>query len=189
VWMIFILVFYYALYCRVVHLCVRAAGAKNVEQFFSTMSRQLTEHEWTVVKSAGDEWSQLATFYRHWVRTFMTVRGWCCNCCHIKCTFTNSKAVIRGFWSRFAVLFTVCQHCLSRQVWCSCSVKTVWSMPENFRGELLTIGCYTNPASFTFFYRLIFASCSYRRSTLAYMEQPSGDLRLIDVTGCFTSEH
>jgi len=44
-----------------------AAGAKNVEQFFSTMSRQLTEHEWTVVKSVGDEWSQLATFYRHWV--------------------------------------------------------------------------------------------------------------------------
>jgi len=45
-----------------------AAGAKNVEQFFSTMSRQLTEHEWTVVKSAGDELSQLATFYRHWVQ-------------------------------------------------------------------------------------------------------------------------
>jgi len=23
-------------------------------------------------------------------------------------------------------------------------------MPERFRGELLTMGCYTNPASFTF---------------------------------------
>jgi len=32
-------------------------------------------------------------------------------------------------------------------VWCSCSVKT-----ERFRGELLTMGRYTNPASFfTFF--------------------------------------
>jgi len=47
-----------------------AAGAKNVEQFFSMMSRQLTEHEWTVVKSAGDEDSQLATFYRHWVHAY-----------------------------------------------------------------------------------------------------------------------
>jgi len=50
-------------------MCLPAAGAKTVEQFFSTMSRQLTEHEWTVVKSDGDEWSQLATFYRHWVHT------------------------------------------------------------------------------------------------------------------------
>jgi len=48
-------------------ICI-AAGAKNVEQFFSTMSRQLTEHEWSVVKSADDEQIQLATFYRHWVR-------------------------------------------------------------------------------------------------------------------------
>jgi len=44
-----------------------AAGAKNVEQFFKTMRRQLTEHEWTVVKSTADEDSQLAAFYRHWV--------------------------------------------------------------------------------------------------------------------------
>jgi len=31
-----------------------------------------------------------------------------------------------------------------RQVWCICSVKTVWSIPECFRGELLTMGRYTN---------------------------------------------
>jgi len=30
------------------------------------------------------------------------------------------------------------------------SLKTVWSMPERFRGELLTMGRCTNPASFTF---------------------------------------
>ena len=34
-----------------------------------------------------------------------------------------------------------------------CSVKTVWSMPERFRGELLTMGRYTNPASFFTFIR------------------------------------
>jgi len=45
-----------------------AAGAKSIEQFFSTMRRQLTEHEWTVVTSVGDECSQLASFYRHWVK-------------------------------------------------------------------------------------------------------------------------
>jgi len=50
---------------------LHAAGAKNIGQFFTTMSRQLTEHEWNVVKSAGDECSQLATFYRHWVVFFM----------------------------------------------------------------------------------------------------------------------
>ena len=27
----------------------------------------------------------------------------------------------------------------SRQVWCVCSVKTVWSIPERFRGEILTM--------------------------------------------------
>jgi len=52
-------------FCRALYLC--AAGAKNVEQFFLRMSRQMTEHEWTVVKSAADEYSQLAMFYRHWV--------------------------------------------------------------------------------------------------------------------------
>jgi len=30
------------------------------------------------------------------------------------------------------------------QVWCVCSVKTVWSIPDRFRGELLTMGRYTN---------------------------------------------
>jgi len=53
---------------------VHAAGAKSVEEFFSTMSRQLTEHEWTIVKSAGDEHRQLATFYRHWVQTCVVLR-------------------------------------------------------------------------------------------------------------------
>jgi len=50
-----------------------AAGAKNVEQFFSTMSRQLTEHEWNVVKSADNERTQLAMFYRHWVKPNMVL--------------------------------------------------------------------------------------------------------------------
>jgi len=56
-----------------------AAGAKTVEQFFKTMSRQLTEHEWTVVKLAGDEESQLATFYRHWVCVYVV-----CDCVRLK---------------------------------------------------------------------------------------------------------
>jgi len=29
-----------------------------------------------------------------------------------------------------------------RQVWCVCNVKTVWSIPERFRGKLLMMGRY-----------------------------------------------
>ena len=39
-----------------------------------------------------------------------------------------------------------------RQVWCVCSVTTVWSIPERFRGELVTMGRYTNLCTFTFMY-------------------------------------
>jgi len=31
-----------------------------------------------------------------------------------------------------------------------CSVKTVWSIHERIKGELLTMGRYTNLSSFTF---------------------------------------
>jgi len=41
-----------------------------------------------------------------------------------------------------------------------CSVTTVWSIPDRFRGELLTMGCYTNPASFTFTFRYNRSSCA-----------------------------
>jgi len=41
-----------------------------------------------------------------------------------------------------------------RQIWCVCSVKTVWSIPERFRGELLTMGRYTNLCTFTFTFNL-----------------------------------
>jgi len=53
-------------------------------------------------------------------------------------------------------------------VWCSCSVKTVWSMPERFRGELLTMGRYTNPASFAFFTILVFNQPPGSTSALLY---------------------
>ena len=42
-----------------------------------------------------------------------------------------------------------------RQVWCVCSVKTVWSIPERFRSELLTTGRYTNLCTFTFTFTCI----------------------------------
>ena len=38
-------------------------------------------------------------------------------------------------------------------------------------------------------HRSIFASCSYQRSTFAYMEQSPAELRSLDVSGRFTSEH
>jgi len=41
------------------------------------------------------------------------------------------------------------------QVWCVCSVKTVWSIPERFRGELLMMGRYTNLCTFTFIFTLL----------------------------------
>jgi len=42
-----------------------------------------------------------------------------------------------------------------RQVWCVCSgVKTVWSIPERFRCEFLTLGRYTNLCTFPVPHRL-----------------------------------
>jgi len=46
------------------------------------------------------------------------------------------------------------------QVWCVCSVKTVWSIPERFRGELLTMRRYTNLSSFTFTCLLWWTPCA-----------------------------
>lgn len=42
-------------------------GSSSVAEFFRIMTRQFTEHEWTVIQSAGSEVQQLAAFYRHWV--------------------------------------------------------------------------------------------------------------------------
>jgi len=58
--------------------------------------------------------------------------------------------VLRQFCPSISVrpVFMYCAKMTN--MWCSCSVKTVWSMPERFRGELLTMGCYTNPSSFPF---------------------------------------
>jgi len=36
-----------------------------------------------------------------------------------------------------------------------CSVKTVWSIPERFRGKVLTMGRYTNLRTFTFTFMCI----------------------------------
>ncbi|KAJ7995292.1 hypothetical protein DPEC_G00243020 [Dallia pectoralis] len=41
-------------------------GSSSVPEFFRVMSRQFTEHEWSVIRGAGSEWEQLAMFYRHW---------------------------------------------------------------------------------------------------------------------------
>jgi len=53
-----------------------------------------------------------------------------------------------------------CQGLLYFAAPCSCNVKNVWSMPERFRGELLTMGRYTTPASFFSFYILMAAGGS-----------------------------
>nr|XP_015197204.1 PREDICTED: L-aminoadipate-semialdehyde dehydrogenase-phosphopantetheinyl transferase [Lepisosteus oculatus] len=41
-------------------------GSSTIADFFRIMTRQFTEHEWKVIKSAGNEWDQLHMFYRHW---------------------------------------------------------------------------------------------------------------------------
>ncbi|XP_029922065.1 L-aminoadipate-semialdehyde dehydrogenase-phosphopantetheinyl transferase [Myripristis murdjan] len=41
-------------------------GSTSVSEFFRIMTRQFTEHEWSVIQSAGSERQQLAAFYRHW---------------------------------------------------------------------------------------------------------------------------
>ncbi|XP_010892044.2 L-aminoadipate-semialdehyde dehydrogenase-phosphopantetheinyl transferase [Esox lucius] len=41
-------------------------GSSSVPQFFQIMTRQFTEREWSVIRSAGSEWEQLTMFYRHW---------------------------------------------------------------------------------------------------------------------------
>jgi len=52
-------------------------------------------------------------------------------------------------------------ECYEVKVLWVCSVITVWSTPECFRGELLTVGRYTNPATsflylYLFTYRLFY---------------------------------
>lgn len=44
----------------------RPVGSKSVEQFFLTMSRQFTQDEWNMIKSASDEAGKLFNFYRLW---------------------------------------------------------------------------------------------------------------------------
>ncbi|XP_078682625.1 L-aminoadipate-semialdehyde dehydrogenase-phosphopantetheinyl transferase-like [Branchiostoma floridae x Branchiostoma belcheri] len=38
----------------------------DVPEFFRTMRRQFTDHEWTTIKTPSSEWEQLKLFYRHW---------------------------------------------------------------------------------------------------------------------------
>eukprot|EP00058_Branchiostoma_floridae_P026098 XP_002611588.1 hypothetical protein BRAFLDRAFT_63764 [Branchiostoma floridae] len=38
----------------------------DVPEFFRTMRRQFTEHEWSTIKTPSSEWEQLKLFYRHW---------------------------------------------------------------------------------------------------------------------------
>jgi len=56
--------------------------------------------------------------------------------CHLK----TIKVKVDAVWWMF--------YEVKAGVVCSCSIKTVWSMPERFRGEFFTMGRYTNPASF-----------------------------------------
>ncbi|MBN3309530.1 L-aminoadipate-semialdehyde dehydrogenase-phosphopantetheinyl transferase [Amia ocellicauda] len=41
-------------------------GSSTIADFFRIMTRQFTDHEWRVIKTAGPEWTQLDMFYRHW---------------------------------------------------------------------------------------------------------------------------
>ncbi|XP_051882641.1 L-aminoadipate-semialdehyde dehydrogenase-phosphopantetheinyl transferase [Pristis pectinata] len=41
-------------------------GSTSVTKFFRIMNRQFTDLEWNTINMAGDEWSQLDMFYRHW---------------------------------------------------------------------------------------------------------------------------
>jgi len=52
--------------------------------------------------------------------------------------------------NRFFLKQSHCHSTLERQAWCVCSVTTVWSISERFRGELLTTGRYTNLFPFIF---------------------------------------
>jgi 4'-phosphopantetheinyl transferase len=38
----------------------------TIADFFRTMSDCFTEHEWSTIRGAGDEWRQLSSFYMHW---------------------------------------------------------------------------------------------------------------------------
>ncbi|XP_007902633.2 L-aminoadipate-semialdehyde dehydrogenase-phosphopantetheinyl transferase [Callorhinchus milii] len=41
-------------------------GSSSIPEFFRIMNRQFTDHEWNMIKMAGDEWDQLNMFYRYW---------------------------------------------------------------------------------------------------------------------------
>ncbi|XP_006814968.1 L-aminoadipate-semialdehyde dehydrogenase-phosphopantetheinyl transferase-like [Saccoglossus kowalevskii] len=45
---------------------VEQPNRTNVPDFFHTMRKQFTEHEWKTIKRPRTEWKQLEMFYRHW---------------------------------------------------------------------------------------------------------------------------
>jgi len=50
---------------------------------------------------------------------------------------------------------------------CVCSVKTVWSIPERFKGEFLTIVRYTNLLPLTFYLYLVIYIYMYAKLPVA----------------------
>ena len=58
--------------------------------------------------------------------------------------WTNKWLTLQVFTGRKVQVFLR----VKGKIWCVCSVKTVWSMPECFRDELLRMGRCTNISSF-----------------------------------------
>jgi len=64
----------------------------------------------------------------------------------------QTAAITTQWWRRLVNAYE-----LKADVCCVCSVTTVWSIPERFRGELLTMGRYTNLSYFIFLHCCAFA--------------------------------
>ena len=46
-----------------------------MDDYIDTFRRQFTEQEWDTIKDSVDDWEQLQSFYRYWVKHFCSVKG------------------------------------------------------------------------------------------------------------------
>ena len=61
----------------------------------------------------------------------------------LSCYLKHHDVMFYFFRRNFASLNSLIYTVSIKQVWCSCSLKTVWPIPQCFRGELIQCACVT----------------------------------------------
>ena len=101
---------------------------------------------WSIYLSASE-----ARFSRFTQEIWGDGRGQLNGCYHYKWwrrlvnTYEIKVGMVKGRWRLVTVALSApYKYSYLLTLWCICSVKTVWSIHERFRGEVLTMGRYTN---------------------------------------------